>query len=597
MAFKKTVRIYLTWLLVFLLEKPAFMLYYHLPVSKVGEVLWHGLSLDLAMSGYLTSVPAVILLVSVWWRPKALSYLMKGFMMVASFLVAFTFMLNLVLYGYWNFPLDSTPIYYFLTSPKDAFASANLFQELLGMIATFVLAYGIYWLVRWKASYQVESRPIRQTFLMIVTLGMLFLSIRGSVTVSSTNTGKAYFSHVMELNHAAVNPTFSLFESFAHQVDFGRQYRFMTDDQADKYFKQMVCTESDEARTLLRTDRPDDILLIIWEGFPKDLMTALGGKRNVAVEMDSLAHHAILFRQFYANSFRTDRGLVSVLSGYPAQPTTSLMKFPKKTESLPSIAQSLKRYGYHTSYYYGGDADFANMRSFLVSQGFLNIVSDVDFPISEKLSKWGVPDHLVAQRLMYDVKREGKGRHFRVFQTSSSHEPWDVPYHRLKDKRLNSFAYTDHTIGQLIRDYQKLPQWKNTLVIILADHVGSYLEHLDNEIPQRYQIPLIWAGGAITQPMRVDTLGGQIDLAATLLGQMNIPHHDFTFSKDMMSKKTPKFGYFTFPDLWGMATKDATIIYDNKSKKVIYKKGSHPERYIDQGKAFLQKLYDDIQKR
>ena len=39
------------------------------------------------------------------------------------------------------------------------------------------------------------------------------------------------------------------------------------------------------------------------------------------------------------------------------------MKYPKKTQHLPSIPGSLKKAGYDLQYYYGGDADFTNMRS------------------------------------------------------------------------------------------------------------------------------------------------------------------------------------------------------------------------------------------
>ena len=83
-----------------------------------------------------------------------------------------------------------------------------------------------------------------------------------------------------------------------------------------------------------------DILLVIMESFASDLMPSMGTQKDVAVQLDSIARQSILFTRFYANSFRTDRGLVSILSGYPAQPTTSIMRYPAKTAHLPSIASS-----------------------------------------------------------------------------------------------------------------------------------------------------------------------------------------------------------------------------------------------------------------
>ena len=166
------------------------------------------------------------------------------------------------------------------------------------------------------------------------------------------------------------------------------------------------------------------------ESFSSKLMKSLGGEPNVAVNLDTLAQEGVLFTNFYANSFRTDRGVVAVLSGYPAQPTTSLMKYPHKIQSVPSIAGSLKKAGYRTKYYYGGDADFTNMRSYVITSGFDELISDVDFPVSERLSKWGVHDHLVFKRLLQDLNAEStassklagaaKRPFFKVVQTSSS---------------------------------------------------------------------------------------------------------------------------------------------------------------------------------
>ena len=41
------------------------------------------------------------------------------------------------------------------------------------------------------------------------------------------NVGKVYFSAEQRLNHAAINPAFSLMESLAKQKDFSKQYRFI----------------------------------------------------------------------------------------------------------------------------------------------------------------------------------------------------------------------------------------------------------------------------------------------------------------------------------------------------------------------------------
>ena len=621
-------KIYILFVLLFVIQKPLFMLFtihtapqpIDSPVATAFSVMWHGLTLDLSIAGYLTAIPALLLIASIWLREEIIKPVLNVYFVIAATIISLCFTLNIALYPYWSFPLDSTPLFYFFTSPKDALASISIWQTILGLLGIAlctVVIWGIFRLSclptqRKRSRYTYYNRYSRSSWsdgidkhrgrtsiIMLILTGLLFLPIRGGVTVSTANTGKVYFSSNIYVNHSAVNPLFSLMESLTHQENFAEQYRFMDEKAANKIFSELVSSSDQNTYPLLKEESRSgtpDILIVIMESFASDLMPSMGTCKDVAVQLDSIAQKNIVFTRFYANSFRTDRGLVSILSGYPAQPTTSIMRYPAKTAHLPSIARTLmNKRNYTTSYYYGGDVDFANQRSYLVSQGFQNIVSDTDFPIEEKLSKWGVPDHLVANRLMSDIKKQQKGKpYFRVFQTSSSHEPFDVPYKRLKDKRLNSFAYTDSVIGSIMRQYSKLPRWKNTLVILVPDHVGSYKEHLDNFDRSRYQIPLILAGGAIKRPLKIKIIGSQQDIAATLLGQLGLEHKDFLFSKNMMSDATPKFAFFTVPDAFGMVTEENSLIYDNQAQKIVYDKGDKKGYNLRRGQAYLQKLYDDI---
>ena len=613
---------YITFVLLFVVQKPLFMCITHSSAahhidgvwSNMWAVMGHGLTLDLSMAGYLTAIPALLLIASVWIRTEIICPVLNGYFWIAATFMSLCFVLNIVLYPYWGFPLDSTPLFYFFSSPTVAFASTSIWVDLLGILAIFVCTVAFWFVLRivgekkrrhstYRSSYRkMDHHRLRTCGIMVLLTANLFLPIRGGVTVSTTNTGKVYFSQNNYLNHAAVNPMFSLMESLAHEENFAQQYRFMNEKEADKIFATMVSQNDANTYPLLSESAAKgnpDILIVIMESFASDLLPSIGTQKNVAVELDSIAKSGILFTRFYANSFRTDRGLVSILSGYPAQPTHSIMRYPAKSAHLPSIARTLKQERhYTTSYYYGGDIDFANQRSYLVSQGYQHIISDSDFPIEDKLSKWGVPDHIVANRLLADLKKEQQGGpHLRIFQTSSSHEPFDVPYHRLSDKRLNAFAYTDSVIGSLICQYSRLPRWKNTLVILVPDHVGSYKEHLDNFDRSRYQIPLILTGGAISRPMKIKIIGSQQDIAATLLGQLHIKHNDFLFSKNMLSDATPKFAFFTVPDAFGVVSEENSLIYDNTSRKTVYNKGDHRGYNLKRGQAYLQKLYDDISKK
>ena len=605
------VKTYATFVVLFVLQKPLFLFLEKgsatQPVDNIftelPAVIWHGLPLDLSMAGYLSVIPGFLSIAVVWLKRDLVKPIMNIYFIIASLFITCSFLLNASLYPYWKYPLDSTPLFYFFTSPADAIASVSIWQVILSIVILIVLTIGVWFTLRMRGekrqqysrySYgyggfgsgkrnrfdDFDRHRGRTSIILLLLTGLLFLPIRGGITVSTMNTGQAYFSQNAYLNHSAVNPLFSLFESITHQEDFASQYRFMKDKEADKIFATMTSTSDENTYPLLNEATfkkgTPDILIVIMESFASDIMPSMGSYKDVAVCLDSIAQQSILFTRFYANSFRTDRGMVSILSGYPAQPTTSIMRYPRKTSQLPSIARNLAKYkNYKTTYYYGGDADFCNMRSYLVSQGYQHIISDANFPIEDKLSKWGVPDHILAAKMMEDIKAQQNEKRpmLRILQTSSSHEPFEVPYHRLKDKRLNAFAYTDSVMGAIVREYRKLPRWKNTLIVFVPDHVGGYKENLNDHDRSRYQIPLILAGGAISRPMKVGIIGSQHDIAATLLGQLGVEHREFTFSKNMMSDATPKFAFFAVNDAFGIVSEENSLIYDNRAKRIVYDKG------------------------
>lgn len=628
------VKTYATFVVLFVLQKPLFLFLEKgsatQPVDNIftelPAVIWHGLPLDLSMAGYLSVIPGFLSIAVVWLKRDLVKPIMNIYFIIASLFITCSFLLNASLYPYWKYPLDSTPLFYFFTSPADAIASVSIWQVILSIVILIVLTIGVWFTLRMRGEKRLQySRYAygygglgsgkrnrfddfdrhrgRTSIILLLLTGLLFLPIRGGITVSTMNTGQAYYSQNAYLNHSAVNPLFSLFESITHQEDFASQYRFMKDKEADKIFATMTSTSDKNTYPLLNEATfkkgTPDILIVIMESFASDIMPSMGSYKDVAVCLDSIAQQSILFTRFYANSFRTDRGMVSILSGYPAQPTTSIMRYPRKTSQLPSIARNLAKYkNYKTTYYYGGDADFCNMRSYLVSQGYQHIISDANFPIEDKLSKWGVPDHIVAARMMEDIKAQQNEKRpmLRILQTSSSHEPFEVPYHRLKDKRLNAFAYTDSVMGAIVREYRKLPRWKNTLIVFVPDHVGGYKENLNDHDRSRYQIPLILAGGAISRPMKVGIIGSQHDIAATLLGQLGVEHREFTFSKNMMSDATPKFAFFAVNDAFGIVSEENSLIYDNRAKRIVYDKGEKGFN-LKRGQAYLQKLYDDLAKK
>ena len=183
--------------------------------------------------------------------------------------------------------------------------------------------------------------------------------------------------------------------------------------------------------------------------------------------------------------------------------------------------------------------------------------------------------------------------------TESSHEPFDVPnYQKIKDNEIfNAFSYADHCLGQFIGELKKLPCWKNTIVAIVPDHLGAYPDQADNYQWWRFKVPFILVGGGLPAGLQCHTIGSQIDIPATLLGMLGIDHSEFTYSKDLFDAQAPHFAFFTFPDAMGMVTDSCRAIYDNTSNLTHQEMGPDTDLLVKKAQAYLQKLYDDLDKR
>lgn len=591
--------VFLFWALVGMLSKGAFLLVYHSFFSDVRFidlvwVVWYGLRLDIAIAGYLTIIPVLLLMISLWRKPMLFHWLWNGYFALVAFLSSLGYIANLGLYGYWGFPLDNTPLLYVKTSPSDALASLTWWQLIIVPLFILLLTVTIYKVgtrLLLKNLYQA-NHPIVEFVLLFFLMICLILPIRGGLGTGTNHTGSVYFSENIRLNHAAVNPIFSFVEAVLHQEEIGTKYRFMTNDEATVLLEQLTYTS-------LRADsiavlRPN-IILVVLESFSDSVMQVKGITPNLL----RYTREGLYFTNFYANTFRTDRALVSIHSGLPAQPTMSVMDIPRKSTSLPSIAGVLAKNGYKTTFYYGGDINYSNMRSYFMGTGFQQIVSDMDFPVKLHTGKWGVADGPVYDRVLADIKAKNTNKPlFISVMTTSSHEPFDVPDYRKieNDETLNAFSYADHCLGNFIEELKKLSCWKNTLVAIVPDHLGAYPDPQDNYQLWRYKIPFVIIGGPMSAE-RCQVIGSQIDIPATLLGMLGINHSKFLYSKDMLDIKAPHFAFFAFPDAMGMVTDSCVVVYDNTSGRVHHSLGKDTGGLLMKAQAYLQKLYDDLDKR
>ena len=594
-------KFYVATLLFFVAAKIGFMLYQHgghdFTFTDMLQVIGHGLSLDLSTSLYIIAVPFLLVAVSLWLRiPK---WCFRIYYVIAAVLLSLAFVADTSLYEFWQFKLDASCLSY-LETPTEAMASVSTGYILLRLLCLLILIGGIYWVYdKLTPPFQRLASKIQKFSASLATLlliPLIIIGIRGGLDESTTNIGQVYYSQNQFLNHSAVNPVFSFFASFEKTATNNVTYHFMEDKACELIVSELYNTKSVGIDTLLTTQQPN-IIVILLESCGGQF-TEISGRTDITPNLNRLAHEGIYFTNCYANSWRTDRGTLCTWSGYPSFPTMSVMKMPSKSRSLPNIARTLQQErGYSTHYLYGGDINFTNMRSYLVSGGFSDLTWKDDYTKEEQTSaKWGVRDDITFQTLT-ELTQTMRQPFLIGYSTLSSHVPWDVPIHHFDDEVLNAFYYLDQCIGDFIQQLRQSDLWDNTLVIMLPDH-GIVYADLDESNPLLNHIPMLWVGGAVKQPRRIEQVCNQTDLPATLLGQLCISHEEYTFSRDVLSVtyKNP-FAIHTYDDGYTIIDSASFVNYDFISNRVVSNYGKDRDKLILRAKAILQAASKDLNKR
>ena len=599
------VKYYFSLIALSILYKPVFLLMNggceDYSMADYLCVIFHGLPHDFAVAGYFTTIP-LLLTATTLFADIPLKGFFKGYNTIIATAIALAFVADATLYPYWEFKLDATVLMY-INSPSNAIASISLWHLILLTLIFSSFFSGIYLLLgaitpeRFNTTGNCIGKRIFHLAIAILAGGAIFIGIRGGTTESTNNIGSVFFSDKTTLNHAAVNPVFSFIYSSMKVEDFSKEYTFMDDEERELSFSGLYSTDNEVTDTLLNKERPN-IITIIFEGLSAGLVKELGGKSGVTPNISALASEGVVFTHCYANSFRTDRGIICTLSGYPSFPKTSVMKAAAKSRKLPSLATSLAKAGYKNTFLYGGDINFTNMRGYLYSTGYERILSDKDFTAQERTThQWGANDDITFDRLYHLVMEQENEPWHITHLTLSSHEPWEVPYSRIADDKIaNSFAFTDEMLGKFVKRLKATDKWDNTLIICISDHtVTGYPAGIRQTDKERNHILFMMSGGAIKKARRIDTICNQTDFVATLLAQLQIPNDEFRFSRNILSPRyTYPFVYHCYNN--GVSLMDSTgySVYDLTGKMETTTPTEGNEKRIKRAKAILQSTYNDF---
>lgn len=557
-----------------------------------------GLRMDAAMSAYWMIITGLLFTTSPFISNRTVSLIQGGFTTFFIILCSLIVVADIELYKHWGFRINSTPLMYIGSEAAGSVSPTVI----ITLILIFVLLFSSFLLFYWKklapslktlSTLNKKWAPVWFAF-----TAALIIPIRSSFSVAPLNTGFVYFHKTKAFpNHAGINPVWNFLRSVTRDERSDYPDNFIKEYEGD--FQTLLHTQG-KTSLLLSKEKPN-VILIILESFTAKIVEPLGGLPNITPALNALTKEGILFTNFYASGDRTDKGIVSILSGYPAQPRTSIIKYPEKTQSLPYLPKAMEKLGYHTSFVYGGDVGFANMESYLTNAGFSNITDDHDFDSDINNSKWGVADHYVFNQLLAECDT-AQTPFLKVMLSLSSHEPFEVPMKPVfkgndeSAKFLNACYYTDKSLGEFIDQAKTKNWWQNTLVIITADHGHRFPNPRELKEKERFKIPMLWLGGAISkQDTTIQTYGGQTDLSNTLLNQFGTHSSDFVFSKNLMATDAKSFALYVFNNGFGYVAPSNENIYDFDLQNYLKKEGDEHE--LPFGKAYIQKLFHDYNSR
>ncbi|MDX5435674.1 MAG: LTA synthase family protein, partial [Pontibacter sp.] len=500
--------------------------------------------LDASFAAYLSALPFLLMLLSFLWQRIQAEKVIRYYTLVMVALLSTLLTADLELYSHWGFRLDASPLQY-LSSPAEMAASAAGAPLLLLFMVTLFLA--VIFTFLYRRTFDLRRYSHTQNRWLAFGMALLFtavlvLPLRGGWQQIPINQSVVYFSNKPFANHAGLNMPWNLMHALLkYNKSSHNPYQYMAPQEAVETVQQLYTSAAQAPiRQLLQVKKPN-VLFIILESYTAKFVESLNGEKGVTPNLDKLAAEGVNFTNIYAAGDRSEKGMVALLSGYPVQPTTSIIKYPQKTEKLPQLSQVFAQQGYSTTYYYGGELEFANIKSYLRNGSYSRLIDKYDFDPSTYNSKWGAHDHVLFERVQQDLQKE-KQPFFSTVYTLSSHEPFEIPIPAKFDgtdeeaKFRNSVYYTDWALGKFIEEAKQQDWWQNTLVVIAADH-GHPLPGQDaNHAPSKYKIPFILTGGALTaRGITEPGIGSQTDIAATLLAQLHLPNQNFKWSRNLLA--------------------------------------------------------------
>jgi phosphoglycerol transferase MdoB-like AlkP superfamily enzyme len=512
------------------------------------DMLWpifaQGLRFDLVLLGILSVIPVLL-----WPFLAATQVLLPGWRLITK--IYFPLALLIVLFMELSTPsfvqqFDFRPNILFveyLDRPGEVFATlwgAYRFPLIFSVLA----AAGFAWLsVRQFARMAAQAAPtgiIPALLLMPFLLLLCLAAVRSTTDHRPVNPSTVALSTDPLANELALSSTYtvlySIYETGEDERGGIRYARMDFADVVSEVRDAMDVAAGDFSSAHLPTlhfqhapaaDRSrKNLVLIIEESLGAEFVGSLGGL-DLTPRLDELSVQGLWFSNLFATGTRSVRGLEALITGFTPTPARSVVKLPKSQRGFFTLAELLGNLGYESSFIYGGEAQFDNMRRFFANNGFDTVHDKHDFETTVFTGSWGASDEDVFNYAHQQfVAHDPNTPFFSVLFTTSNHSPWEFPDDRIEFYELprntvnNAVKYADHALGEFFKRAAKAAYWDNTVFVVVADH-NSRVYGADLVPIERFHIPGLIIGGGI-EPQRIERLTSQIDLLPTALSLIGV---------------------------------------------------------------------------
>ncbi|MGB0390870.1 MAG: LTA synthase family protein [Salibacteraceae bacterium] len=589
----------LIWLLYFFVNRLIFSFLFfervyndEIPFSEILTIVPKSFRLDMSFISYMMGFSILLIFLNSFFSQPKVNRVVRGvyyyfhvLMFICSGLVVGS---EASLYTEWSTKLSFTALRH-MQNPKEVFATASGSHYLITALFLIPSLFFAFFLLKKcvvKSNYfNGIDNNIKTVVVRVLALPVLFvfvvISMRGGLQQIPIMVSDSYFSRNIILNDIAVNPNWnllsSLYESSKELND--NPYTMNSLEDCNQRIAELYTVEKDTTFGILTTDRPN-IVFILIESLSADNVESLGGLEGVMTNFAELEKDGYLFDNFYSNGSTSDEGVSSIFSSFPVFCSTPIINQPDKARKLPSLNTDLQKEGYETSFIFGGQLSYGNIKAYLFDQGF-NVVKDEEHFGHLPSGRLAIHDEYMFNELRLQIN-EHKVPFMATLFTASTHSPYDMDNLPTKYKGVdynqyvNSVIYTDSLIGDFFEKVKDEPWYDNTLFIIVADHSHESPRKWTRAEKNRFKIPMLWYGNVLKPEYKGKVhkiMGSQIDVAKSLLTQMNLPTDKYPWGKNIFNPTIHQFVPYSAYQGYGLMKPNSSYFYRDDYQKVIEHSG------------------------